>query len=137
MNILGHVTLEHSHGPAVESYAWNPTFPVSLHGISTMVREHTHKLPCHSYQECERSPNSSKQQDPLEHGISLALGRIIYIWIIQQSLDTQNNLEKSIRISPLETHFRIPTCLMVIAGFHDFSSSSIDRQTVPEGYTFG
>lgn len=80
---------------------------------------------------------AAKQQDPLEHGISLALGRIIYIWIIQQSLDTQNNLERSIQISPLETDFRTPTCLMVIAGFHDFSSSSIDRQTVPEGYTFG
>lgn len=25
------------------------------------------------------------------------------------------------------------TCLTVIAGFHDFSSSRIDRQTVPEG----
>jgi hypothetical protein len=46
-----------------------------------------------------------KQQDPLEHGISLALGRIIDIRVIQQGLDTQNNLEKSIRISPLEIHF--------------------------------
>jgi hypothetical protein len=26
---------------------------------------------------------------------------------------------------------------MVIAGFHAFSSSKIDKQTVPEGYTFG
>ena len=26
---------------------------------------------------------------------------------------------------------------MVMAGFHDFSSSKIDKQTVPEGYTFG
>jgi hypothetical protein len=26
---------------------------------------------------------------------------------------------------------------MVMAGFHDFSSSRIERQTVPEGYTFG
>lgn len=26
---------------------------------------------------------------------------------------------------------------MVIAGFHDFSSSRIDRQTVPDGYTLG
>jgi hypothetical protein len=25
----------------------------------------------------------------------------------------------------------------VIAGFHAFSSSKIDKQTVPEGYTFG
>lgn len=31
----------------------------------------------------------------------------------------------------------VPTCFMVIAGFHDFSSSRIDRQTVPEGYTLG
>ena len=30
-----------------------------------------------------------------------------------------------------------PTCLIVIAGFHDFSSSKIDRQTVPDGYTLG
>ena len=29
------------------------------------------------------------------------------------------------------------TCLIVIAGFQDFSSSRIDRQTVPEGYTLG
>ena len=29
------------------------------------------------------------------------------------------------------------TCLMVMAGFHDFSSSRIERQTVPEGNTFG
>ena len=28
-------------------------------------------------------------------------------------------------------------CLIVIAGFHDFSSSRIDRQTVPDGYTLG
>jgi hypothetical protein len=28
-------------------------------------------------------------------------------------------------------------CLMVMAGFHDFSSSRIERQTVPDGYTFG
>lgn len=29
------------------------------------------------------------------------------------------------------------TCLIVIAGFHDFSSSRMERQTVPEGYTLG
>lgn len=29
------------------------------------------------------------------------------------------------------------TCLMVIAGLQSFSSSSSDRHTVPEGYTFG
>jgi hypothetical protein len=40
----------------------------------------------------------------LEHGISLALSRIIDIRIIQQSLDAQHNLEKSIRISPLGGH---------------------------------
>ena len=26
---------------------------------------------------------------------------------------------------------------MVIAGFHDFSSSRIERHTVPDGYTLG
>lgn len=31
----------------------------------------------------------------------------------------------------------VRTCLMVMAGFHDFSSSRIERQTVPEGNTFG
>lgn len=30
-----------------------------------------------------------------------------------------------------------PTCLMVMAGFQDLSSSRIERQTVPDGYTFG
>jgi hypothetical protein len=29
------------------------------------------------------------------------------------------------------------TCLMVMAGFQLFSSSRMERQTVPEGYTFG
>ena len=29
------------------------------------------------------------------------------------------------------------TCLIVIAGFHPSSSLRMDRQTVPEGYTFG
>lgn len=29
------------------------------------------------------------------------------------------------------------TCLIVIAGFHPSSSFKIDKQTVPEGYTFG
>lgn len=28
-------------------------------------------------------------------------------------------------------------CLMVIAGLHPSSSLRIDRQTVPDGYTFG
>jgi hypothetical protein len=32
---------------------------------------------------------------------------------------------------------KILACLIVIAGFHDFSSSRIDKQTVPEGYTLG
>jgi hypothetical protein len=32
---------------------------------------------------------------------------------------------------------KILACLIVIAGFHDFSSSRIDRQTVPDGYTLG
>lgn len=27
--------------------------------------------------------------------------------------------------------------MIVMAGFQDFSSSRIERQTVPEGYTFG
>ena len=43
----------------------------------------------------------------------------------------------SIQILLLGIRFRVPTCLMVIAGFHDFSSSRMDRQTVPDGYTFG
>lgn len=29
------------------------------------------------------------------------------------------------------------TCLIVMAGFHDFSSSKMERQTVPDGYTLG
>ena len=29
------------------------------------------------------------------------------------------------------------TCLIVIAGFHPSSSFRMERQTVPEGYTFG
>ena len=29
------------------------------------------------------------------------------------------------------------TCLMVTAGLQSFSSSNNDKQTVPEGYTFG
>ncbi len=46
-----------------------------------------------------------KQQDPLEHSIRLALSWVINIWIIQQGLDTQHNLEKRIRISPSKPSF--------------------------------
>ena len=37
----------------------------------------------------------------------------------------------------LKRSFDMLACLIVIAGFHDFSSSRIDRQTVPDGYTLG
>ena len=37
---------------------------------------------------------------------------------------------------PLEESSQL-TCLIVILGFHDFSSSRMDRQMVPDGYTFG
>jgi len=40
----------------------------------------------------------------------------------------------------LQSHWKTVnrnTCLIVIAGFHDFSSSRMDKQTVPEGYTLG
>lgn len=32
---------------------------------------------------------------------------------------------------------KMHTCLIVIAGLQSLSSSKIDRQTVPEGYTLG
>lgn len=36
-----------------------------------------------------------------------------------------------------EIHFTTQTCFIVMAGLQSLSSSSIDRQTVPDGYTFG
>ena len=34
-------------------------------------------------------------------------------------------------------HTNTHTCLIVTAGLQSFSSSNRDRQTVPDGYTFG
>lgn len=39
------------------------------------------------------------------------------------------------KLSPCSN--KMHTCLIVIAGLQSLSSSKIDRQTVPEGYTFG
>jgi len=63
----------------------------------------------------------------LEHLVGVNLGRVANVGVVEQVLDTEHNL-----MSALDSINKL-TCLMVICGFHDFSSSRIERQMVPEG----
>jgi hypothetical protein len=79
----------------------------------------------------------------LEHLVRVNLSGIRDIWVVQQVLDAENELHVSAfhSIIPRAVESGDPeqreacelTCLMVIAGFHCFSSSRIDKQIVPEG----
>ena len=44
---------------------------------------------------CVTELDSAEAQDSLEHGIGIALSGIIDIWIVQQFLDTQQDLMPS------------------------------------------
>lgn len=75
----------------------------------------------------------------LEHCIRVALRWIVHIWIVQKFLDSKKHLhgwEYGCEARAI-VYGKRRTCLMVIAGFQDFSSSRIDRHTVPDGYTLG
>lgn len=69
----------------------------------------------------------------LEHGVSFALSRVIDVGIVQKVLNSQKNLIMFVCHSYAEKVVSQRTCLIVIAGFQDFSSSRIDKQTVPDG----
>ena len=67
-----------------------------------------------------------------EHGIGLTLSRIVDVRIRKKVLDPKKDLTRDVnKIRMRMNDWR--TCLIVIAGFQDFSSSKIDRQTVPDG----
>lgn len=63
----------------------------------------------------------------LEHLICVNLSRVADVGVVEQVLDTKHNL---MLVQSLGDQL---TCLIVIAGFQDFSSSRMDRQIVPEG----
>ena len=68
-----------------------------------------------------------------EHGVRLALRRIIDIRVVEQFLDTQQDLPPQVSAAEIEKKATRHTCLIVIPGFQPFSSSRIDKQTVPDG----
>ena len=73
----------------------------------------------------------------LKHGISITLSRIVHIWVIQEVLNPKQDLTSKLTEAENRRVIRGRACLIVIAGFHDFSSSKMERQTVPDGYTLG
>lgn len=73
----------------------------------------------------------------LEHRVSVALRWIVHIRVVEEILDSEDNLGGENQLREVEPVSPVLTCLMVSPGFHDFSSSRMDRQTVPDGYTFG
>ena len=100
-------------------------------------------LPCRSWSpqllSGPRHVEKTREWHALEHRVSITLRGIVYIRIVQEFLDTEKHLGDSrVSVSAYSPYgFFGRTCLIVMAGFQDFSSSRIDRQTVPEGYTLG
>jgi hypothetical protein len=82
-----------------------------------------------------RIEGRERQKHILEHSVCITLRRIIDVRVVEKFLYAEEYLNEvnTCEFPRLNGH----TCLIVIAGFHDFSSSRIDRHTVPEGYTLG
>ena len=111
-------------------------------------------------------PSDTTSHSPI-NSVCVCLSRVFDVGVIQQVLNAKQNLAQEeqttswvnvvgriqelcmhvcVCISSIlpahyrrctQTHTHTHTCLIVTAGLQSFSSSNRDRQTVPDGYTFG